>query len=88
MEARMATEELTPPGDRAEPNNYMPFGQPGAHGADPNGDAGWLAGQAAASMGGPTHHDASYAGMTSDPPGSGTHAAHGYDEYKHQGRET
>ena len=45
------------------------------------------AGQAASQQGEPTHHDQNYAGMTHDPPGSGTHAAHGYEDYKHQGRE-
>ena len=86
----MATEELHPAGEQAhgpELPPMMPLGQPGAHGSDPNGDAAWLAGQAAATTGLPTHHDQNYAGMTSDPPGSGTHAAHGYEDYKHQGRE-
>jgi hypothetical protein len=82
----MATEELTPPGDRAETNNYMPLGQPGAHGADPNGDAAWLAGQAASEAAQPTHNDQSYAGMTHNPPGSGTHAATPYEEIRHSGQ--
>lgn len=86
----MATEELNPAsanahGDELPP--MMPLGQPGPHGADPNGDAGWLAAQAQASTGGPTHNDTSYQGMTANPPGAGDHGAHPYDSYKHQGRE-
>ena len=86
----MATEELHPAGEQAhgaELPPMMPLGQPGAHGGDPNGDAAWLAAQAQGTQGPPTHLDQSYAGMTADPPGAGTHAAHGYDDYKHQGRE-
>ena len=86
----MATEELNPPSDNAHGDELpprMPLGQPGAHGADPNGDAAWLAGQAMSEQGQPTHHDQNYAGMTHNPPGSGTHQNHPYDEYKHQGRE-
>lgn len=86
----MATEELNPPADNAhgpELPPMMPLGQPGAHGADPNGDAAWLAAQAQAETGLPTHHDQNYTGMSRNPPGSGTHAAHPYDTYKHQGRE-
>jgi hypothetical protein len=86
----MATEELNPAGDNAHGDELppmMPLGQPGAHGADPNGDAGWLAAAAASEAGQPTHLDQSYAGMTHNPPGSGTHAAHPYDTYKHEGRE-
>jgi hypothetical protein len=86
----MATEELNPAGDNAKGDELpprMPLGQPGAHGADPNGDAGWLAAQATATSGGPTHLDQNYAGMTHNPPGSGTHASHPYDTYKHQGAE-
>lgn len=82
----MATESLTPPGDMAEGNNYMPLGQPGAHGADPNGDAAWVAGVAASQAGEPTHLDASYEGMSKNPPGSGTHAATPYDEIRHSGQ--
>lgn len=86
----MATEELNPPGDNAHGDELppmMPLGQPGAHGADPNGDAAWLAGQAMSEQGQPTHHDQNYAGMSHDPPGSGTHAGNPYETYKHQGRE-
>jgi hypothetical protein len=86
----MATEELNPPSDNAHGDELppmMPLGQPGAHGADPNGDAGWLAAQAQQIGTAPTHLDQNYAGMSHNPPGSGTHAAHSYDEYKHQGHE-
>jgi hypothetical protein len=81
----MATESLTPPGDRAEPNNYMPLGQPGAHTGDPNGDGAWLAASASQGSPGPSHLDQSYEGMSKNPPGSGEHAAKPYDTYKHQG---
>lgn len=86
----MASAEINPPADNAHGDELppmMPLGQPGAHGADPNGDAAWLAGQAMSEQGNPTHHDQGYAGMTHNPPGSGTHGAHPYEEYKHQGRE-
>jgi hypothetical protein len=88
----MATEELHPAGEQAHGAELPPMmplgagGQPGPHGADPNGDAGWLAGQAMAEQGQPTHHDQNYAGMTTNPPGSGTHAAHPYDEIRHTGQ--
>lgn len=86
----MATEDLNPAsanahGDELPP--MMPLGQPGAHGGNPDADAQWLASQAMSTTGGPTHLDQNYAGMTHNPPGSGTHAAHAYDDYKHQGRE-
>jgi hypothetical protein len=86
----MATEELNPAADNAHGDEMppmMPLGQPGAHGGDPNGDAAWVAGVAGGQANEPTHLDQSYAGMSTDPPGSGTHAAHSYDAYKHQGRE-
>lgn len=86
----MASLDINPPADNAHADELppmMPLGQPGAHGADPNGDAGWLASQASSQAGQPTHLDQSYTGMTHNPPGDGTHAAHGYDTYKHQGRE-
>ena len=85
----MASPEINPPADNAHGPELppMPLGQPGAHGADPNGDAAWLAAQATSQAGEPTHLDQPYAGMTHNPPGSGTHGAHPYDTYKHQGRE-
>lgn len=85
----MATEELNPPADNAhgpELPPMMPLGQPGAYSGDPNGDAAWLAAQAAG-MSVPTDSNASYQGMSRNPPGSGTHAAHPYESYKHEGRE-
>lgn len=85
----MATEELNPAGDNAHGDELppmMPLGQIGPKG-DPNGDAAWLASQAASEAGQPTHLDQNYAGMSNNPPGSGTHGAHPYDTYKHQGRE-
>jgi hypothetical protein len=86
----MASPEINPPADNAkgpELPPMMPLGQPGAHGANPDADAAWLASQAIATSGAPTHTGPSYTDMTSNPPGAGTHAAHGYEEYKHQGRE-
>jgi|HubBroStandDraft_6_1064221.scaffolds.fasta_scaffold304252_3 hypothetical protein len=85
----MATEELNPAGANAHGDEMppmMPLGQPGAHGADPNGDGAWLAAQATQPAG-PTHNDATYAGMSQNQPASGTHGAHSYDDYKHVGQE-
>jgi hypothetical protein len=85
----MATEELNPASENAHGDELppmMPLGQLGAHG-DPNGDAGWLAAQAQQIGTSPTHNDQNYAGMSRNPPGSGTHAASPYDAYKHKGRE-
>ena len=79
----MAKEELTS-NSKVAANNYMPLGQPGAHGSDPNGDAAWLAGQAAATTGLPTHLDQSYEGMSKNPPGVAINKPP-YEEYKHKG---
>lgn len=86
----MATEELNPASDNAHGDELpprMPLGQPGAHGGNPDADAAWLSAAAMSEAGQPTHLDENYAGMTHNPPGSGTHQNHPYDTYKHQGRE-
>jgi hypothetical protein len=86
----MASPDINPPADNAhgaELPPRMPLGQPGAHGGDPNSDAAWVSQQAASQIGEPTHDDKSYAEMTHNPPGAGTHGNHPYDEYKHAGRE-
>ena len=73
------------PRRRAAPDDAARAARPAQ--GDPNGDAAWVAAQAASQIGEPTHDQHSYAEMTHNPPGAGTHGDHPYDEYKHQGAE-
>ena len=64
----------------ADPKGEL--GQIGPH-SDPNGDAAWLAGQAAKDANIGTVSGTSYQGMSHNPPGD--HTMNPYDEVKHSG---
>ena len=65
------------------PDPTRELGQIGPH-SDPNGDAAWLAQQAANEAGAGTVQGVSYEDMSRNPPSGGVHM-NPYDSMKHTG---